>query len=446
MRKILIIGGSDVGISAALRIRELDKDTKVTIISNNRFPNYSICGIPFYIGGEVKHYKDLAHRTADDIRARGIELMLETTAANIDAAARKVTAVGKDGTETILQYDKLVLGIGGRSIKPDIKGLELPGVYFMRWMDDCLNFDNYLKEKTPKSAVVVGGGYIGLEMAEALVRRGAAVTLIEFADRVLTTVDKEFSALVAARLEEKGVKISTGKAVRTIEQKAGKLTVSAAPDLEVETDCILVAVGAVPETGLARKAGILTGLKDAIKVNARMETNLPDIYAGGDCVESLHSITKKTVYIALGTTAHKHGRIIGENICGISSEYPGTLGTQSIKLFDLVIARTGMNNAEAAAAGFDPRTNEFETWDHKVYYPPAYKTRIRLTADKTTRRLLGCQVLGDINAEISKRVDTVAVAIQKGVTLDEFIQLDLSYTPPLSNPWDPTQMAAQDWK
>jgi NADPH-dependent 2,4-dienoyl-CoA reductase/sulfur reductase-like enzyme len=445
MKNIVIVGGSDVGISAALRIKELDPSARVTIVSANNFPNYSICGIPFYLGGEVKHYTDLAHRTADNIRATGIELLLETTVTELDAKAKTAKAVDKDGRVTDLAYDKLVLGTGGRSIRPNIRGLDLPGVYFMRWIDDALAFDAYLREMKPKSAVIVGGGYIGLEMAEALIRRGLSVTLLEFADMVLTTVDAEFSALVKASLEAKGVKIETGKVVRTIEASGGGLSVAAEPDFTVQADCALVAVGAVPETELARRAGAETGLKGALKISRRMETSLPDIYAGGDCAESVHALTAKPVYIALGTTAHKHGRIIGDNICGVRSDYLGTLGTQSIKLFDMVIARTGMNEAEAQAAGFDARTGDFETWDHKVYYPPAYKTRVRLTVDANTRRLLGCQILGDINAEISKRVDIVAVAIHRGLTLDEFIQMDLSYTPPLSSPWDPLQMAAQAW-
>ncbi|MGA2091496.1 MAG: FAD-dependent oxidoreductase [Endomicrobiales bacterium] len=445
MKKIVIIGGSDVGISAALRIRELDKNTTVRIISNNRFPNYSICGIPFFIGGEVKHSTDLAHRTADDIRAKGIELLLENTATCIDTSKKTVTALNGNGEETSLGYDKLVLGVGGRSIKPNISGIDLSAVFFMRWIDDCLQFDSYLREEKPNSVVVVGGGYIGLEMAEALIRRGLSVTLVEFADRILTTVDKEFSEIAKNKLEEKGVKVITGKAVQSITKKDNKLRVHTVPDHQMDADCVLVAVGAVPETALAKKIGIITGIKNAIKVTSKMETNISDIYAGGDCVESLHSITQQHTYIALGTTAHKHGRIIGENICGLNSEYPGTLGTQSIKLFDLVIARTGLNDAEASAAGFDPHTVDFETWDHKVYYQPAYKMRIHLTADKRSKRILGCQISGNINAEISKRIDIVASAIHKNVTIPEFIQMDLSYSPPLSSPWDPTQMAAQAW-
>lgn len=445
MRKIVIIGGSDAGISAALRVRELDKDTQVTLVSNDRFPNYSICGIPFYLGGEVEHHTDLAHRTADDIKAAGVDLLLETTATAMDPVTKRVTIRAKNGKETILNYDKLVLGTGGRPVRPGIRGLDQPGVFFIRFMDECLAFDEYLKDQRPKKAVVVGGGYIGLEMTEALIRRGVAVTLIEFADRILTTVDQEMSEIVKARLEEKGAKILTGRSVSAIDRHEGHLKVTAEPDVDVETDCVVVAVGAVPETALAGKSGIQTGIKGAIRVNSRMETNVRDIYAGGDCAESLHAITKKPVYIALGSTAHKHGRIIGENICGLRSEYPGTLGTQAIKLFDLVIARTGMNQTEALAAGFDAKTAEVESWDHKVYYPPAYTLRIRLTADKKTRRILGCQIVGHIEAEISKRIDIIAMAIHSKLTLDEFIQRDLSYTPPLSSPWDPLQMAAQAW-
>ncbi|HOK39747.1 MAG TPA: FAD-dependent oxidoreductase [bacterium] len=445
MSKIVIIGGSDVGIIAGLRIRELDKNSDVTIVSNNNFPNFSICGIPFFIGGEVKHYKDLAHRTAAEICSTGLKLMLNSTAQEIDKANKKVRVIDENKNIVNLDYDKLVIATGGKSIKPEIEGIDLPDVFFLRWIDEAIRIDEHLKKKQPNSVVVIGGGYIGLEMTEAFIRRGLKVTLIEFAERILTTVDSEFSEIVKNKLEEKGAKIFTGKQVKAIKKDNGQLKVIAEPDLSITGDMVLVAVGAIPETTLAKSIGIETGIKNAIKVNTKLETNIPDIYAGGDCVESFNAITKKPVYIALGTTAHKHGRIIAENICGMNLEYPGTLGTQSIKLFDLVVARTGLNDAEAIAAGFQPQTISFETWDHKVYYPPAYKTKIRFTADKITKRILGCQILGNINAEISKRIDIIAVAIFKEVTVPEFIQMDLSYTPPLSSPWDPVQMAAQEW-
>ena len=445
MKKTIIIGGSDVGIIAGLRIRELNKESDVTIISNNNFPNFSICGIPFYLGGEVKHYKDLAHRTADDIRATGLKLILNSIAQSIDSKNKTVTVIDENKKNIVLSFDKLVIGTGGKSIRPNIAGIDLKNVFFLRWINETLIIDEHLKNKNPKSVIVIGGGYIGLEMTEAFIRRGLQVTLIEFADRILTTVDKEFSETVKNKLEEKGAKIITGKKVEEIQKYNNQLKVIASPDCNVFADMVLVAVGAVAETTLAQSIGIETGIKNAIKVNAKMQTNIADIYAGGDCVESLYAITKKPTYIALGTSAHKHGRIIAENICGLNSEYPGTLGTQSIKLFDMVIARSGMNDAEAFSEGFQPLTIDFETWDHKVYYPPAYKTKIRFTADKISQRILGCQMLGHIDAEISKRMDIIAMAIHKEVTVTEFIKMDLSYTPPLSSPWDPTQMAASEW-
>lgn len=445
-KRIVIVGGSDVGITAGLRIRELDKEANVTVISNNNYPNFSICGIPFFLGGEVKDYKDLAHRTADDIRAMGLKLLLDSTVRSVDTASKAVSIIDGKKKESVLSYDQLVLATGGKSIRPLIEGLDLPGVFFLRWIEEALEIDRYIHENKPESAVVVGGGYIGLEMAEAFIRRGLRVTLIEFEDRILTTVDKEFSERVKKMLEEKGAEIVTGRKVQSIVKEKGQLTVKAAPDYKVSADMVLAAVGAEPETALGKSIGVKTGLKGSFKVNEKMQTNIDDIYAGGDCAESLHNITGKPVYIALGTTAHKHGRIIGENICGLKSEYPGTLATQSIKLFDTVIARTGLNNKEAADAGFDPFTSAFETTDHKVYYPPAYKTQIRLTADRKTERILGCAIIGHIDAEISKRIDIVAAAIHKKTTVPEFIKMDLSYTPPLSSPWDPVQMAAQGWE
>jgi NADPH-dependent 2,4-dienoyl-CoA reductase/sulfur reductase-like enzyme len=445
MKKIIIIGGSDVGIITGLRIRELDKNMDVSIISSNHFPNFSICGIPFYIGGEIKNYKDLAHRTADEIRATGLKLYLDSTVTNVDPVNKQVSFFDSDGKAGLFAYDNLVLGTGAKSIRPDIPGLELPGIFVLRWIDGAIAIDSFIKEKKPIEAVIIGGGYIGLEITEALIRRGIKVKVIEFFDHILTTVDREFGEIVKKVLEEKGAQIFTGRKVEKITNEDGRLQIHATPDLTIAADMAIVAVGVLPETSLAKRMGIETGIKGAITVSRNMETSIQNIYAGGDCTESMHAVTKKPVYIALGSSAHKHGRIIGENICGLKNEYPGTLGTQSIKLFNTVIARTGFNDQEAMEAGFQPLTIDFETWDHKVYYQPAYIIRIRFTADRKTETILGCQIIGSIKAEISKRIDIIAVSIYKGVTVPEFVQLDLSYTPPLSSPWDPVQMAASVW-
>jgi NADPH-dependent 2,4-dienoyl-CoA reductase/sulfur reductase-like enzyme len=252
--------------------------------------------------------------------------------------------------------------------------------------------------------------------------------------------------MVQAMLQNNGVAIKTGNGVQSIKiEKNKKLKVITAND-EFLADIVIVSLGATPNSELVKSTGMELTSRGAIRVNARMETSIKGIYAGSDVVETYHAITGQPVYFAIGTLAHKHGRVIAENICGIESTYPGTIFTQSVKLFDAVIARTGMRPDEASNAGFDQGTIDIEADDHKKHFPPSYKLRIRFTADKCSRRILGCQIVGNIHAEVSKRIDIVAVAIHGGKTVDDFIQMDLSYTPPLDSPWDATQMAAQAWR
>ncbi len=443
MKKVVIIGASDVGISAALRIRELDDDIRPLVIANNAFPNFSICGIPFFLGGEVEKWQNLAHRDSDDIKEAGIDLMLETEVTEIDSEEKMIQVIDKNDKKEKIKYDKLVLGTGGKTIVPPIEGIDLAEVFFMRWMDDALKFNNFLEENSPKKAVVVGGGYVGLEMTEALIRRGLDVTLVEFEDTVLNTVNKSFRKIVQEKLEEKGAEIVTGKAVEKIEKKEGILKVYGSEDFEIETDTVLVSVGTKPNTELGEKAGVEIGDKGAFKVNKKMETNIEDIYAGGDCAETLNAVSGKYAYYALGSVAHKHGRIIGSNICGQERKFAGSLGTQALKIFDTVVARTGCDIEKAKENGIEVITAEINTWDHKIYYPPAYELKIKVIADKDSRRIIGAQILGNINAEVSKRVDILASAIHNEMTIEEFSDLDLSYTPPLSSPWDPVQMVVQ---
>ncbi|MFW5787656.1 MAG: FAD-dependent oxidoreductase [Halanaerobiales bacterium] len=445
MEKVVIVGGSDAGISAALRICELNPELEPLVITDNNFPNYSICGIPFYIGGEVESWQNLAHRTAADIEAEGVRLKLNTKVTQIKPEKKEITISSKNEQISKLKYDKLVLATGAESISPPIKGLELPGVYFMRWMEDCITYDNFLKSNNPEKVLIIGGGYVGLEMAEALTRRGAQVKIVEFLDTVLNTVDRPFRKIVEQKLKDQGIEIVTDTAVEEIEKIGGGLLVKGSDNFRTEADSVLVSVGAKPNTRLGEKVGIETGIKGAYKVNRKMETNIPDIYAGGDCTETLNLITGEYDYYALGTVAHKHGYIIGSNLCGKNTEFAGALGTQSIKIFDTVIARTGFNQQEAAKNGFEPIISEIEIPDHKEYYPPSYKINIRVVADKDSQKLLGAQILGNINAEISKRIDIFSTAIYNDMDISEFNQLDLSYTPPLSRPWDPVQSAVQEF-
>ncbi len=443
--KLVIIGGSDAGVSAALRAREIDPSVEPTLVVADSFPNFSICGLPFYLSGEVSDWQTLAHRTKDEIEQTGIGLLLNHCATAIDVDGKIVQMVDAEGRTSELSYDRLVIGTGAESIKPAIKGIDLPGVFLLRWMQDSFAVHKRLTDHNPKSALIVGGGYIGMEMADALSLRGLSVTVVEFAETVLSTVDRPLGEKVAAELERHGVKVAAGVGIESIEAEGSSVIVQGTNGFSARADLVLVAVGCRPFATLAAEAGIQTGFKGAIKVNRRMQTNLPDIYAAGDCVETWHNLLNSYTYLPLGTTAHKQGRIAGENAVGGQREYAGSLGTQAVKIFDLVAARTGLRDIEAQEAGFNPFTDQFETWDHKIYYPGAEKMSIRITGDQTTGRLLGAQIIGHRKSEISKRIDIFAAALFSNMTVEKLNDLDLSYTPPLSSPWDPVQMAAQAW-
>jgi NADPH-dependent 2,4-dienoyl-CoA reductase/sulfur reductase-like enzyme len=440
MTDLLIIGGSDAGISAALRAREVDPGTRVIVVVADEFPNYSICGLPFFLSGETPDWRDLAHRKTADLERAGMTLKLNHRALSIDA----VRIAGPDGDEEDLPCDRLVVGTGAVSTRPDLPGLDLPGVFFLRWMQDAFALRERL-DAGPRNALIVGGGYIGLEMADALTRRGMEVTLVEAAPAPLTTVDVELGEVVGRALEDEGVEVICGTGVEAIEPSGDRLRVRGNGGLEKKTDLVLVVTGSRPETRLAETAGVTLGEGGAIRVNRRMETGVDGIWAAGDCVETWHRIMEKHIWLPLGTTAHKQGRVAGENAVGGRAEFAGSLGTQVVKVFDLVAARTGLRHDEAARAGFDPRTVETAVDDHKAYYPGAGQLRIRVTGDKVSGRLLGAQILGPYGSEISKRIDVFAAALFHGMRVEELLQLDLSYTPPLSSPWDPVQMGAQAW-
>ena len=456
---LIAIGGSDAGISAALRAREFDPSAEVSVVVADAYPNYSICGIPYYVSGEVTHWRNLAHRTVADLEATGMNLRLDTTARRIDAGGRKLLITGPDGSEELVGYDKLIVGTGAVPVRPPISGLTGPdglgaedGVHLLHSMGDTFAVMRTLEQTAPATAIIVGAGYIGLEMADALVTRGLSVIQIEQLPEVLPTVDPGLGALVHGQLTGHGVEVLTGTTVWAITRapagEAGRLRVEAtAADGETVTrlaDMVLVVVGVRPDTTLAAEAGVALGVKGAIAVDRGMRTNLPGVFAAGDCVITHHRLLGES-YLPLGTTAHKQGRVAGENALGGNREFAGSLGTQVVKIFDQAAARTGLRDHEAAAAGLDPVTVESEADDHKAYYPGSHRITMRFTGDRTTGRLLGVQLFGHRHAEIAKRIDIAATAIFHGMTVDAVSDLDLSYTPPLGSPWEAVQMGAQAW-
>ena len=452
---LVMIGGSDAGISAALRAREIDPDADVTVVLADAYPNFSICGIPYYISGEVTHWRNLAHRTIADLEAAGMTLRPDTIVRRIDVTDRKLHVEGPGAAGGLIGYDKLVIGTGAVPVRPPIAGLEdlgsADGLHQLHTMGDTFAVMRTLEERRPASAVIVGAGYIGLEMADALTVRGLAVTQIEQLPEVLPTVDPELGVLVHAELAGKGVTVRTGTTVQRISQdfngQSGRLRVDATTSGEAvsETaDLVLVVTGVRPDADLAAAAGAALSVKGTIAVDRGMRTNLPDIFAAGDCVVTHHRLLGET-YLPLGTTAHKQGRIAGENALGGNREFAGSLGTQVVKIFDQVAARTGLRDIEAATAGFDPVTVQAEADDHKAYYPGSHRITMRVTGDRVTGRLLGMQLFGHRNAEVAKRIDIAAAAIFHGMAVDDVGDLDLSYTPPLGSPWEAVQMGTQAW-
>ena len=445
MSALVIIGGSDAGISAALRAKEVDPSADVKILLADSFPNYSICGLPFYLSGEVSDWRTLAHRTLEEIERQGVQLLLGYKVTRIEPASKTVNALDAAGKLQTRKFDKLIIATGASSVRPSFKGTDLQGVFFLRWMDDSFSIHRYIVEHQPQRAVILGSGYIGMEMADALTRRGISVTVLARSGRLLKTVDREMGDFIDNELSKHSVKVVKGIAVTSIERNGRNLAIANSQNLRIEGDMVLVATGAQPETSIAMGTGISIGLQGAIRVNRAMETSVPGIYAAGDCVETWHRITNKYTYLPLGTTAHKQGRVAGENAVGGHAEFAGSLGTQVVKIFDLVMARTGLLEDEALEAGFDPVSIDHEAWDHKLYYLGAKSLMIRITGDRKTHRLLGAQIAGPYGAEVSKRIDIFATAIFNRMTVDSLNHLDLSYTPPLSSPWDPVQMAAQAW-
>src|SRR5215211_4987880 len=441
--QLLVIGGSDAGIAAALRARELDPSVEATVVVADAFPNFSICGLPYYLSGDVPDWRDLAHRTTSDLEQAGIELLLDHTAQVIDPAGRQVTVTSERG-ERQLGYGRLVIGTGAVPVRPPIDGLDLPGVHVLHTMADTFALHQALTAGA-RSAVIVGGGYIGLEMAEAFCARGLAVTVVEQAPAVMPTVDLELGRLLGEELGRHDVAVVNDVTVKAIRSEAGGLTVAGEPDFAATADLVLVVVGVRPDTDLAMAAGIQTGVRGAIRVDRRMRTNLPDVLAAGDCVETWHRLLQEPTYLPLGTTAHKQGRVAGETAVGGDREFAGSLGTQVVKVFELAVARTGLRDPDAADGDFHPLTVGSVQYDHKAYYPGAHQLHLCITGDRMSGHLLGAQLVGDHRAEVAKRIDIPAGALFHHTTVEALNDLDLSYTPPFGSPWDAIQLAAQDW-
>lgn len=448
---LVAIGGSDAGISAALRARELDPSVDVTVVVADAYPNFSICGIPYYFSREVQPWQSLAHRTHADLEATGMRLRLNTLATDIDPPAQRLTVRTATGAVEDVAYDELIVGTGALPSHAGIAGLDRltaeDGVHVIHSMGDTFALERFLDRHDPRTAIIVGAGYVGLEMAEAFTVRGLQVTQMQRGPEVLSTLDPELGALVHSELADHGVEVVTGTTVVAIEKTSAGVAVHGtqhgAP-ITCTADVVLVVVGVRPNTELLERAGATLGAGRAVVVDERMRTGLPHVYAAGDGVTTHHRLLG-TTYLPLGTTAHKQGRVAGENALGGTARFAGSVGTQVVKVFGLVAARTGLREDEALTAGYNPASTTTVADDHKRYYPGAEPITIRVNGDTADGRLLGAQLVGRLGTETAKRVDTYATALFAGLTVEQVSELDLSYTPPLGSPWDAVQVASQSW-
>lgn len=452
MTHLAIIGGSDAGISAALRARELDPTADVTVVVADAYPNFSICGIPYYFTGDVQPWQSLAHRTAADLEATGMSLRLNTYATGIDVTGQRLQVRNPNGGTEQIAYDELIVGTGALPSHAGITGLDAlsptDGVHVIHSMGDTFALDADLNTRQPASAIIVGAGYVGLEMAEAFIARDMTVTQLQRGPEVLSTLDPELGSLVRTELETHGVQVVVNTTVAAIEKTPAGLTVTGLRDgqpYSATAELVLVVVGVRPNTELLESAGATLGAGRAVVVDERMATGLPHVWSAGDGVITHHRLLGQT-YLPLGTTSHKQGRVAGENALGDNARFAGSIGTQAVKVFELVASRTGLKQTEAEHAGLAAATVQAAADDHKRYYPGAHPITFRLTGDPDTGRLLGAQLVGRYGTEVSKRVDTYATAIYASLTIAQLSELDLAYTPPLGSPWDAVQVAGQAWE
>ncbi|MGF1239769.1 FAD-dependent oxidoreductase [Streptomyces sp. 2-6] len=444
--RLVVIGGDAAGMSAASQARRLRGAGELEIVAFERghFTSYSACGIPYWVGGDVEERDRLIARTPEEHRARGIDLRLRTEVTEIDVAAGRVRARDVDsGAESWTSYDKLVIATGARPVRPDLPGVDAPGVHGVQTLDDGQALLDSLARARGRRAVVVGAGYIGVEMAEALIRRGYEVTVVNRGAEPMSTLDADMGRLVREAMEGLGVTmVGEAEVTKVLTGQDGRVRAVATEDAEYPADVVVLGIGVRPETALARAAGLPFGAHGGLLTDRAMRVRgHENIWAGGDCVEVLDLVSGQQRHIALGTHANKHGQVIGTNVGGGYATFPGVVGTAVSKVCDLEIARTGLREKDARRVGLQFEAVTIESTSRAGYYPGASPMTVKMLAERRTGRLLGVQIVGREGA--AKRVDIAAVALTAGLTVEQMTALDLGYAPPFSPVWDPVLVAAR---
>jgi NADH oxidase (H2O2-forming) len=438
-RRIIIVGAHAAGCDAAAAARLTDREAEIIMFTNERYAGYSRCGLPFVLGGHIKSFQDLIVFPSSYFKMNKIDLRLEANVTNVDVKSKTVEVQYKDGRVENLQYDSLIIATGARPAVPPIKGREKRGVYVLRTIDDGERIEQAIKES--RSAVVIGAGLIGLELGVAFVERGLKTTIVELLPQILPSMlDKDVADFVQRELEKRGLRIITG---RSVEEILGddKVTGVAVSGEQIQADIVVIATGVKGNVELAQKAGLELGETKLIKVNMRMETSVKDVYACGDCVESIHIITKRPVVCQLGTTAVRQARVAGTNAAGGYAIFSGVLGAAVTRLFDLEIGAVGLMEASAQRVGIETVSMTLSGKTRAGYYPGALPIRIKLVVERETEKIIGAQIVG--GEGVAQRINALSFAILKEMTVRELARAETCYAPPVSETWDPTILTAQ---
>lgn len=439
--KVIIIGGVAGGASAAARIRRLDETAQIIVLERSNYVSYANCGLPYFIGGVIREQAELTLQTPQSFWERfHIDVRVRNEAVDIDVKSKTVAIRRLDTGEIYHeQYDKLLLSPGAKPVVPHLPGVTSDRIFSLRTVEDTLRIRKFIEEYKPATAVLVGGGFIGLEMAENLTAMGISVTVIQRSNQLFAPMDADMASFIHAQMRSHGVKLELEKTVTGFSSKGGKPVTMIKDSEPISSDMVLLGVGVEPDTVLAEKAGLALGIRGAVAVNEYMETSVPDIYAVGDAVEVSHFVTGKKSLISLAGPANKQGRIAADNICGGNSMFKGTQGSSVIKIFEMTGAVTGINEKTAEAAGIVYDKVVLSPVSHAAYYPGGQTMYMKVLYEKETLRLLGAQIAG--YEGVDKRIDVIAAAIRMGMTADKLAELELAYAPPYSSAKDPVNMA-----
>ena len=439
--KVVIVGGVAGGATAAARLRRLDEQAEIVVFERSGFISYANCGLPYYIGDVITDPQDLTLQTPESFFSRfrvNMKVRHEVTALHPEKHTVSVKNL-KTGEEFEESYDKLILSPGAKPAQPPVPGTDLKKLFTLRTVEDTLSIKRYINRNHPKSAILAGGGFIGLEVAENLRELGMDVTIVQRPKQLMKPFDSDMASFIHNEMRKHGVKLALGHTVEGFEETEDGVQVLLKDEAPLHADMVILAIGVTPDTRLAKEAGLELGIKGSILVNDKMETSAPDIYAVGDAVQVKHYVTGQDTLISLAGPANKQGRIAANNICGVDSHYPGSQGSSIVKVFDMTAAATGINETIAKSSGLDVDKVILSPMSHAGYYPGGKVMTMKVVFEKETYRLLGAQIVG--YEGVDKRIDVLATAIHAGMKATELAELDLAYAPPYSSAKDPVNLA-----